>query len=365
VFGHRLPVLPYPSTTFGDDDPIFGNRGATSRDHHHRTIIFPSNSSDGKGSKLVEECLRELCESPRDDLTIRVRYPRRKGEDIRMGPLLESIADRVELIRGELTPADFRQLIVDADVAVLPYEPAEFRNRTSGLLIDALCCGVPTVVLNGTWLGNIVEKYGCGVAVDSADGVSLAEGIETILSRYDEFRDKALMAREQLRETQSWKRLVDVVVAAANASQLKRVPAPRLSLADRLGARRSLVGGKLTRLAIGLRRRRIAASSLAFVVLLLVGSLWTAASRPASQGLLALLAANLLLTTIAIALISVIVMRRFDRMKHEAEVQTRDVVRRELVQVEKRLIREITKIQRSAEIEKGRARLHEEQSKLH
>lgn len=363
VFGHRLPVLPYPSTTFADDDPIFEDRGAPRRDHHRRTIVFPSNSGDGKGGGLVVECLRELCGSPRDGLTIRVRYPRREAEDFAMGPFLESIADRVELIRGELTAADFRQLIVDADVAVLPYEVGEFRNRTSGLLVDALYCGVPSVVLSGTWLGNVVEKYGCGVAVVSADGVGLAEGIDTILSRYDEFRDKALTAREQLRETQSWGRLVDVVVAAANVSQLKRVPAPRLSLADRLVARLSLVGGKLIRMAIGLRRRRIAASSLALVVVLLVGSVWTAVSRPTPEGLLVLLAANLLLTTMAIALISVMVMRRFDRMKHEAEAQTRDVVKRQLSLMEKRLLREIKKIHRSAEVEKWRARLHEEHSK--
>jgi hypothetical protein len=66
---------------------------------------------------------------------------------------LESFpAEHVRLLTHSLTPAEYRALVLDADVIVLPYEQSAYQARSSGIFVEALAAGKPVVVPSGTWM---------------------------------------------------------------------------------------------------------------------------------------------------------------------------------------------------------------------
>jgi hypothetical protein len=66
---------------------------------------------------------------------------------------LEAIGDeRVRLLRAPLTPAEYRDQLLNADLLLLPYDRASYFARSSGVLAEALAAGIPVVVPAGTWM---------------------------------------------------------------------------------------------------------------------------------------------------------------------------------------------------------------------
>ena len=192
------------------------------------------------------------------------------------------------------------------------------------------------------------KKFGCGIAVE-ADGASLAAGVDTVLAGLDTFRDKAIAARDELRGTHSWKRVVDVVVSTSNTARLQRVPAPARSEA------KEWVPSFATRIQVSkwLRGRRVATGVVAVVLVTLGLASWAAASLTGFASLAVLVCASLTLQVLTILLGSLIVMRRFDRLKQEAEKEsraaekrTRDAVKRQLGQVEMGMTAELKEVRR-------------------
>jgi hypothetical protein len=61
-------------------------------------------------------------------------------------------ADRVELIRRPLPPADYQALLHRCDVALMPYDAEAYYARSSGVMTEVLAVGAPVVVSAGSWL---------------------------------------------------------------------------------------------------------------------------------------------------------------------------------------------------------------------
>ena len=58
----------------------------------------------------------------------------------------------VELIEEACTSAEYQQLLVTADVLVLPYDQRQYYARSSGVAIEALAAGIPVVAPATSWL---------------------------------------------------------------------------------------------------------------------------------------------------------------------------------------------------------------------
>jgi hypothetical protein len=72
-------------------------------------------------------------------------------------------ADRVELILTACSSERYRELLLSAGLMVLPYDAQQYYARSSGVLIEALCAGIPVVVPSQCWLtkqiGDPVSRY--------------------------------------------------------------------------------------------------------------------------------------------------------------------------------------------------------------
>jgi len=64
----------------------------------------------------------------------------------------------VRLLPGIQTPESFAGALAGADLALFPYERIPYRQRQSGIMVEAAGCGIPVVVPSGTWLAEQVEN---------------------------------------------------------------------------------------------------------------------------------------------------------------------------------------------------------------
>lgn len=67
---------------------------------------------------------------------------------------------RVELLPDRLAGSDYADQMTQADVILLPYAPAVYRRRTSGIFVEAVVAGKIPVVSAGTWAASELLRHG-------------------------------------------------------------------------------------------------------------------------------------------------------------------------------------------------------------
>ena len=70
---------------------------------------------------------------------------------------------KVSLIKEAMSPDDYYQLLVEADILILPYDADSYHVRTSGVLTEALAAGKPVVVPTDSWLAKQVDLSRAGI----------------------------------------------------------------------------------------------------------------------------------------------------------------------------------------------------------
>src|SRR5439155_22902188 len=114
---------------------------------------------------------------------------------IRAARDLLSTFPNINLRREAITEEEYNQYLLSSDLILLPYQPERYVSRTSGILAEAICAGVPAIVPQGTWLAEQVRRHGAGVIYDGLlpDGpakatVNALESLDTLKQRADERR---------------------------------------------------------------------------------------------------------------------------------------------------------------------------------
>ncbi|TVS04603.1 MAG: FkbM family methyltransferase [Cyanobium sp. PLM2.Bin73] len=201
--GCILPVAPHPSTGVSDQSfQELSRRDADREREQTLHVLFPSAPRPEKGYLSSIETVRLLCEAGGGFLPI-IRHATTFSTPKQFAQPLTKLAG-AEVIEGELTDDEFIKLFSRSDIVVLPYTPDAFAERTSGLLIDSMYLGIPCVVIRGTWLGNLTEKYGCGVVVDELSATNLVGGVMEIAADYEAFRLRARQAGRRYFTENSW-----------------------------------------------------------------------------------------------------------------------------------------------------------------
>nr|VFJ43159.1 MAG: methyltransferase, FkbM family [Candidatus Kentron sp. DK] len=233
VFGVRLPVLSHPSTTYYDDElpKVMRNNSLV------KNVLYLGNLRAGKGCQLTRLSISKLLELCGNECIIKVRRPPQGKETKEIKSFFESVNKRVEVIDGNIGKQEFKRIIEEADVMVLPYTPDKFRNRTSGLLIDGLYAGIPCVVLENTWLSSIVMTYKHGL-VCAPNEDAILQSIINILNNYESFQNSALESRYAYLRKNSWDSLAkqlceskfvdDEHLNSESANSALRIPKPML-----------------------------------------------------------------------------------------------------------------------------------------
>jgi hypothetical protein len=60
--------------------------------------------------------------------------------------------DKVNLVMKSPSVEEYGKILDESDVILLPYDKTNYYARSSGILVEALCHGIPVLVPSGTWL---------------------------------------------------------------------------------------------------------------------------------------------------------------------------------------------------------------------
>lgn len=133
-------------------------------------LVYPTDDSTYRGFDLLIDFLREHADRFRGSLHFSIRvYPGNRKE---IDQEFANQFGNVDFIEGKLSEEDFQDLLLQADVVLLPYVPELFYYRTSSILYEAMAAKKPVVVIDETWLSERVESLGGGwVSENSVDGL--------------------------------------------------------------------------------------------------------------------------------------------------------------------------------------------------
>jgi hypothetical protein len=123
------------------------------------------------------------------------------GDDIDLNRALAerlSPLSNVALFQEELSSSAFQDLIVGADILLLPYDPTTYRTRGSGLITEARKTAIPVVVPLDTDLGRIAVGAGFGVGFKAFTAESVATALIGAVENIDRLRCAAEQEAENL-----------------------------------------------------------------------------------------------------------------------------------------------------------------------
>ena len=130
---------------------------------------------DGRTARLVAQSNAAM--SLEDDVIARAR-----------GTLKRYPAAQVELLTHVLAVDEFNTLLSDADIVILPYDAQNYRNRSSGILVQAIAAGKPVVIPSGTWLSDTAPA-GASVQFDTPE--QLGQAVASAIRSFDALSEEA------------------------------------------------------------------------------------------------------------------------------------------------------------------------------
>lgn len=218
--GHRLGYLGDPSVTFSDDEVrAMMKAPADAPADLSKTpaqVFFPPNMNVEKGYLTAVGAARRLVETERlaGQFSPVLRFvPRDSTPDhvVKEAQALRENA-KARFVEGVLTDAEFQAITREADIIAIPYTRKAFDRRMSGSLTDALMTAKPIVATKGTYVGNQVERFGCGEVFEDGDADGLVAALERVRANYPAFKKAAIKARREYFRERSWGSLYTRVI---------------------------------------------------------------------------------------------------------------------------------------------------------
>ncbi len=131
---------------------------------------------DGRTARLVAQSNAAM--SLEDDVIARAR-----------AALKRYPTTQVELLTQVLAVDEFNTLLSDADIVILPYDAQNYRNRSSGILVQAIAAGKPVVIPSRTWLSDTAPA-GTNVQFDTPK--HLGQAVATAIRSFDALSEAAV-----------------------------------------------------------------------------------------------------------------------------------------------------------------------------
>jgi glycosyltransferase involved in cell wall biosynthesis len=116
----------------------------------------------------------------------------------------------VELVDGPLSSDAYMDQMLHSDVVLIPYSPIHYAARSSGVFVEAVAAGIPTVHPRASWMGrNAMDQQGFGYSTPS----DIAEGLNDIIVNYPRYEAASRRHIPRWREWHSANRLISLLRA--------------------------------------------------------------------------------------------------------------------------------------------------------
>src|SRR5262249_34869955 len=162
--------------------------------------VYLGHASMLKGFHLLADAVRLVLAGDNAPHFVIQSY----GEPRLCEPLQDALAgvpsDKLTLIKGTVDAADYRRLLDSADMVLLPYAKEFYGWASSGIFSEAMSLGKVTIVTEGTWPAQQLEKFrGGGVAFKTLDAASVAAAVRTAMHTLPELKEHAARAASSWR----------------------------------------------------------------------------------------------------------------------------------------------------------------------
>ncbi|MCC7359397.1 MAG: hypothetical protein IT317_07965 [Anaerolineales bacterium] len=148
--GQPAHLLPIPNVVL-PDEPVSPPAWASTPERAGKLVCWwPGVPAVDKGLALIERLTTLASPAARELVVV---------ADQRAGLSPHPGGCGVHLLADHLSRAEYAGWLATMDVALLPYAPSAYANRTSGVLADAVCMGKLPVVRDGTWLARELRRY--------------------------------------------------------------------------------------------------------------------------------------------------------------------------------------------------------------
>jgi hypothetical protein len=97
----------------------------------------------------------------------------------------------VTVLRNPINEDQYNEYLLTSDLVLLPYQVDRYISRTSGVLAEAICAGVPAVVPQGTWLADQVRRYGAGVIYNGIEPNGASQAVIETLKSLETYRARS------------------------------------------------------------------------------------------------------------------------------------------------------------------------------
>ena len=201
-----LLTYPSPPASDGDNPAPF------------RQFLYAGAARQDKGFSLIVDLVELLArEGARTPIVVQVSADHYGKVDAQtrsdIARLQAAGYPPLRLTPLTLTPQEYSELF-PGSICLQPYNRDEFRDRVSGVTLDALAHACPVVATAGTWSAELIKPFGAGVELHTMSAASLLEAARKIERDYVTFRAGA-RAAAQARNRKSWASLLELLPHAA------------------------------------------------------------------------------------------------------------------------------------------------------
>ena len=203
----NVSLLPYPPPpASGSDAPVV-----------FRQLLYAGAARQDKGFSLIVDLVELLArENDRMPIAVQVSADHYGKVDAKtradIARLQAARYAPLAVVSQTLTPREYSALFTGG-ICLQPYDRDEFRDRVSGVTLDALSHACPLVATAGTWSAELIKPFGAGIELQTLDAASLLNAAREIQRNYAVFQAGARAAgRAQNRK--SWAPLLELLPRA-------------------------------------------------------------------------------------------------------------------------------------------------------
>jgi glycosyltransferase involved in cell wall biosynthesis len=155
-----------------------------------------------KGCRHFVEAVEKLTADV--DIIVQAQFPEALGEPD-ASELFERLKrhHRCRVIEGELGAGEYRDILSKLDIAILPYRPDDFSQKTSNIFSESLGLGKLVIAPRATLMGKILASMNIGVAYSPYTSKALQNAIDAAVANFDEFHQVARKKAHDWREENS------------------------------------------------------------------------------------------------------------------------------------------------------------------
>jgi glycosyltransferase involved in cell wall biosynthesis len=155
-----------------------------------------------KGFRQFVEAVEKI--NANVEIIVQAQLPTALGETDAEG-LIRSLKKnrRCRVIEGEMNTGEYRKVLSEIDIIILPYRPNNFFRKTSNIFSESVGLGKVIVAPRATLMGKMLALMNIGVTYSPYSSKALQDAIETAVSNFQQLHQKAGKAANDWREKNS------------------------------------------------------------------------------------------------------------------------------------------------------------------